>query len=69
MEVVEADGPLRRQCRAGERGLMSLFGAVEVKRLGYGARGERRLCPLDVELNVPPDKYSHGVRRRVAEER
>lgn len=68
LEVVGADGVLRRHCRAGERELMSLFGEVEVKRLGYGAPGERGLCPLDAELNVPPDKYSHGLRRRVAEE-
>ncbi|MCI0438787.1 MAG: ISKra4 family transposase [Chloroflexi bacterium] len=68
VEVVGADGVVRRHCREGERRLMSLFGEVEVKRLGYGARGERGLCPLDAELNVPPDSYSHGLRRRVAEE-
>ncbi|MGH8711900.1 MAG: hypothetical protein ACREVA_11425 [Burkholderiales bacterium] len=68
LEVAGADGVLRRHCREGGRGLMSLFGEVEVRRLGYGARGERCLCPLDAELNVPPDNYSHGLRRRVAEE-
>jgi hypothetical protein len=36
LEVVGADGVLRRHCRAGKRELMSLFGEVEVKRLGYG---------------------------------
>ncbi|MGH7383300.1 MAG: ISKra4 family transposase [Candidatus Methylomirabilales bacterium] len=68
VEVAGADGVLRRHCRASERGLMSLFGAVEVRRLGYGAPGRRSLCPLDAELNVPPDTYSHGLRRRVSEE-
>jgi hypothetical protein len=68
LEVAGADGVIRRHCRASERGLMSLFGEVQVKRLGYSARGERRLCPLDAELNVPLDKYSHGLRHRVAEE-
>lgn len=68
LEVVGADGVLRRHCRAGKRELMSLFGEVEIKRRGYGAPGERGLCPLDAERNVPPDKYSHGLRRRVAEE-
>ncbi len=52
MEVAGADGVVRP---ASERGLMSLFGAVEVRRLGYGAPGRRGLCPLDAELNVPPD--------------
>lgn len=41
VEVAGADGVVRRHCRASERGLMSLFGEVEVRRLGYGARGER----------------------------
>ena len=26
------------------------------------------MCPLDAELNLPPDKFSHGIRRRDAEE-
>ena len=68
VEVAGADGVRRRHCRGGRRGLMSLFGEVEVKRLGYGARGEPGLCPLDAELNLPSDRYSQGLRRRVAEE-
>jgi len=67
-EVEGADGVARRYCRCRQRELMSLFGVVEVRRLGYGARRERSLFPLDVELNLPPDKYSHGLRCRVAEE-
>jgi hypothetical protein len=47
---------------------MSVFGRVEVKRLGYGVRGGSSVFPLDGELNLPEDKYSHGLRRRVAEE-
>jgi hypothetical protein len=41
---------------------------VIVERLGYGKPGVTRLHPLDAELNLSPDLYSHGVRRRVAEE-
>jgi hypothetical protein len=63
------DGVLRRQVReACQRGLMRLFGEVTVQRLGYGARGEERVFPLDGELNLPRDSYSHGLRRRLAEE-
>jgi hypothetical protein len=47
---------------------MSLFGEVNVKRLGYGARGKDRVFPLDAQLNLPKDKYSHGLRQRVGEE-
>ena len=70
------DGPLvgsdglarthRRQNR--ERSLMTLFGEVTVLRAGYEGRGIGRLHPLDAELNLPVDKYSHGVRKRVAQE-
>ena len=67
-EVEGADGVARRYGRCRQRELMSLFGVVEVSRLGYGARRERSLFPLDAELNLPLDKYSHGLRCRVAEE-
>jgi hypothetical protein len=47
---------------------MSLFGEVTVKCLGYGARGQPSVFPLEAPLNLPRDKYSHGLRRRVGEE-
>jgi hypothetical protein len=68
-EVKGSDGVLRRHVReACQRGLMTLFGEVTVRRLGYGARGEESVFPLDGELNLPRDSYSHGIRRRLAEE-
>ena len=68
-EVKGSDGVLRRHVReACQRGLMTLFGEVTVRRLGYGARGEESIFPLDGELNLPRDSYSHGLRRRLAEE-
>lgn len=68
-EVKGPDGVLRRHVReACQRGLMTLFGEVTVRRLGYGARGEESVFPLDGELNLPRDSYSHGIRRRLAEE-
>lgn len=48
------------------RSLESIFGAVEVARTGYGAAGTSSLHPLDGALNLPPEKYSLEVRRRVA---
>ena len=66
--VVGCDGVERTHFRAGcERGLMTLFGEVEVRRKGYGARGKRSVYPLDAQLNLPEDMYSHGVRRRMSE--
>jgi len=51
-----------------ERGLETAFGEVRVERFGYGAEGVDSLHPLDADLNLPPELYSHEVRRRVAEE-
>lgn len=63
-----ADGMVRTHVRGTERGLMSLFGPVQVRRLGYSRRAGSVLHPLDGELNIAPEFYSHGVSRRVAEE-
>ncbi len=53
----------RRHCRP----LETLFGTVEVSRLGHGQRGMESLHPLDGELNLPVERYSFGAHRRVAE--
>ncbi len=66
--VVGSEGSPHTHQRASGRGLMSLFGRVQVARLAYGARGYPSPHPLDAALNLPEDLYSHGARRRVAEE-
>jgi len=66
--VVGADGIARTHARVSERPLVTVFGAVQVARMGYGQRKVESLYPRDAELNVPPEIYSHGVRRQVAEE-
>ena len=64
--LVGSDGQARtHRRRARSRALMTLFGEVMVSRAGYEGRGIERLYPLDAELNLPEDKYSHGVRKRV----
>ncbi len=45
---------------------MLKVGRVRVTRQAHERRGEGRLSPLDAELNLAPDLYSHGVRHRVA---
>jgi hypothetical protein len=51
-QVTGEDGIMRNHRRNGtKRDLMTVFGEVEVKRLGYGARGTTSLFPLDGELN------------------
>jgi hypothetical protein len=50
------------------RGLATIFGQVTVTRLGYRAVGARNLYPADARLNLPAEKYSHGLRRLAAVE-
>jgi len=67
--VVGEDGtprPHRREACC--RRLETRFGEVIVTRRGYGGRGLGSVFPLDAELNLPPDKYSHGLREVLVEE-
>ena len=63
-----ADGVERDRPRLHEREVATIFGAVRVRRLGYGADGVDSLHPLDAELNLPQELYSFALRRRAAEE-
>ena len=66
--VCGVDGVERPQVRPHDRKLETVFGTVSVERAGYGQKGVDSLHPLDAELNLPDEKYSHELRRRVAEE-
>ena len=63
--VSGVDGEQRRHCRARSRSLVTLFGDEEVRRLGYSGARLKSVFPLDAALNLPPNKYSQGVRRKV----
>ncbi|MYN67230.1 MAG: ISKra4 family transposase [Acidobacteria bacterium] len=65
--VEGADGVERSQRRVHERRLETTFGTVAVERVGYARPGQNSLHPLDAALNLPPERYSLEVRRRVAE--
>jgi len=66
--VTGADGVGRGRARRHTRELETVFGEVEVERVGYGAEGVASLHPFDADLHLPPERYSREVRRRVAEE-
>jgi hypothetical protein len=67
--VVGKDGISRTHRREGcQRDLETRFGEVVVTRRGYAGRGLESVFPLDAELNLPPDKYSHGLRTVLVEE-
>jgi hypothetical protein len=62
------DGVQRPQRRLHSRTLESLFGTVQVERLGSGTPGQESLHPLDAELNLPKELYAHALRKKVAAE-
>jgi hypothetical protein len=66
--VLDTEGRERREQREHERALETVFGTVKVRRTGYGIEGAESLHPLDAQLNLPPERYSHEVRRRAAVE-
>jgi hypothetical protein len=66
--VRDANGIERQRVRLQERELETVFGPVSVQRAGYGKEGSESLHPQDAELNIPDERYSHELRRRVAEE-
>lgn len=66
--IRDADGVERSRVRIQERKLETVFGTVSVERVGYGQEGTESLHPLDAELNLPDERYSLELCRRVAEE-
>lgn len=65
--IVGADGMRRANVERGhERELLSVFGGVEVRRLGYRQRGSENLYLADAQLNLLAEKHSHGLRRLAA---
>jgi hypothetical protein len=68
-DVTGAQGVAHGAVEAGhDRALATVFGEVGVHRLAYRHRGEENLYPADAALNMPGELYSHGLRRRAAEE-
>jgi len=64
--VQDAAGTTLTPTPVHARSLESIFGTVDLARTGYRAQGTPSLHPLDGALNLPPEKYSLEVRRRVA---
>jgi len=66
-EVVDAGGVARRRVETGHhRSLTTVFGGVEVNRFAYRRLGQANLHPADGVLNLPVERYSHGLRRLAA---
>jgi hypothetical protein len=67
-DVRGSDGVERTHVRLQERKIETVFGTVEENRSGYGYPGAASLHPLDAELNLPDERYSLELRRRVADQ-
>ena len=57
----------RPNVRPHDRKIETVFGTVSTSRAGYGNEGVASLHPLDAQLNLPSERYSLELRRRVAE--
>lgn len=68
VSVIGADGVERTEARTASRTIETPVGEIEVRRLLYQAPGVEGLAPLDAALGLPDEKYTHDVRRIVAEE-
>lgn len=62
------DGTVLSHKRPGLRHLESLFGEVEVERLGYSQRHEATIFPKDRQLQLPDMLYSYPVQQKVCRE-
>lgn len=70
VEIIDcADKVVRNHFRAGRgRNLETRFGTVRITRMAYSQHEVQSVHPLDQELNLPKDKYSHGLRKQLADE-
>jgi hypothetical protein len=67
--VLDSEGVRHANLESGHvRSLQSVFGELRVSRIAYRARGQRNLCPVDADLNLPAERHSHGLRRWAAVE-
>lgn len=64
--VLDANGQEHTHQRLHTRSLTTIFGEVTLDRQGYGGPGLKSLHPLDAELNLPPESYSHTLQRQIA---
>jgi len=65
--VCGSDEVDRPNVRPHDRKIETVFGTVSTSRAGYGNEGVASLHPLDAQLNLPSERYSLELRRRVAE--
>lgn len=63
-----SDGIVRTHKRIRERQITTLFGTINLKRIGYSSRGRNSVFPKDSLLNLPKISPSFGVQKLVSQE-
>jgi hypothetical protein len=64
--VLDGDAPVRLAYkRIRSRRILTVFGALQLTRAGYGAPAQRTVYPLDQELCLPARSYSYECQRRL----
>jgi hypothetical protein len=66
--IVREDGKRLSHKRSGIRHLETLFGEVEVARVGYRHHGESSIFPKDSQMFLPKKVYSYPVQQKVCRE-
>jgi len=56
---------LYRHKRLRSRGLVTVFGAVDITRMEYSSPGQPNIYPLDAALGLPARSYSYEIQRRL----
>jgi hypothetical protein len=66
-EVIDEAGVVHNAVEAGHHRLLdTVFGEVTVTRLAYRVKGGTNLHLQDAALNLPTERYSHGLRQLAA---
>lgn len=64
--ITTTDGEILKHRRLQKRSLQTMFGKIEITRIGYSNRKHPALFPLDALLNLPKSSFSYGLQRFVA---
>ena len=51
--------------RLQRRTLKTVFGLIDIDRIGYGCRGHQSIHPLDADLQLPERSFSYELQRRL----
>src|SRR5512136_2312804 len=61
------DKPLTH-VRIRERKITTIFGAIQIRRMGYGRRYGTSVFPLEAQCAIPAGHYSYGLQERACRE-